>query len=173
MEKLIDIQTAAVKPGELEAYFSKQQRVEGAFLEITGKSVKDDPDRAYTFQKAYDNAIMAESAAKKRALTPAEEQDVLDRVIKDMVYVKGFFSNAQMPASLVPKEDQASMFVVVPLLDAKGAPKLGKDGKPLTKRQPLAEIPQWFRAESIKSGARTEQQIAEDYNAAKAKGLVK
>lgn len=173
LQALAKAQQTTAKPGELEAYFTKQQRVEGAFLELTGKPAKDDPARAHAFGKAYENALMAESAAKKRALTPAEEQDILDRVIKDMVYVKGFFSNAQMPASLVPKEDQASMFVVVPLLDAKGAPKLGKDGKPLTKRQPLAEIPQWFRAESIKSGARTEQQIAEDYNAAKAKGLVK
>ena len=173
LQALAKAQQTVAKPGELEGYFSKQQRVEGAFQEITGKPAKDDPARAYTFQKAVDNAMLAESAAKKRALTPAEEQDVVDRVTKDMVYVKGFVSNSQMPAALVPREDLASAFVVVPLMDANGAPKLGKDGKPLPKRQGLAEIPQWFRAEAIKSGARTEQQIAEDYNAAKAKGLVK
>jgi hypothetical protein len=173
LRDLAKAQQTVAKPGELEGYFTKQQRVEGAFQDITGKPAKDDPARAYTFQKAVDNAIMAESTAKKRALTPAEEQDVVDRVAKDVVYVKGFISNAQMPVSLVPREDQASTFVVVPLLDASGNPKLGRDRKPLTKRMALADIPEFFRAESIKSGARTEQQIAEDYNAAKAKGLVK
>lgn len=173
LQALAKAQQTVAKPGELEGYFTKQQRVEGAFQETTGKLAKDDPARAYTFQKAVDSEIMAESAAKKRALTPEEEQNAIDRVIKNTVTVKGFWGNTETPVALVSREDQASTFVVVPLLNADGSPKLGKDGKPLSKRQGLAEIPEWFRAQSIKSGARTEQQIAEDYNAAKAKGLVK
>jgi hypothetical protein len=106
-------------------------------------------------------------------LTPTEEAAIVQDVAKDAVYVKGFWGSDQMPAALVPTEDLASTFVVVPVVDANGQPKLGRNNVPLTKRQPLAEIPSWFRARAMKSGARTEQQIAEDYAAAKAKGLVK
>jgi hypothetical protein len=117
--------------------------------------------------------MLAESTAKNRALTPTEEAAIVDSIAKDSVYVKGFWGSDEMPAAFMSKEDQASAFVVVPVMDANGQPKLGRNNVPLTKRQSLAEIPSWFRTRAMKSGARTEQQIAEDYAAAKAKGLVK
>lgn len=173
LQVLAKAQQTVAKPGEQEGYFTKQQRVEGAFQEVTGKLAKDDPARAYTFQKAIDARMLAESAAKNRKLSPQEEADVIASVAKDSVYVKGFWGSEQMPAALVPTGDQADTYVVVPVLDADGKQKLGRNNTPLTRRQPLAEIPQWFRARAMKSGARTEQEIAEDYAAAKAKGLVK
>lgn len=173
LQALAKLQQSAGKPGAQEGLLTKQQRVDGVFLELTGKAPKDDPAKAYTFSKAVDARMMAESAAKNRALTPSEEAAIVDSVTKDAVYVKGFWGNDQMPAALVPTTDLASTFVVVPLLDANGQPKMGSNNVPLTKRQSLAEIPSWFRARALKSGAKTEQQIAEDYAAAKAKGLVK
>lgn len=173
LQALAKTQQSATKPGGQEGYFTKQQRVEGAFTEITGKAPKDDAARAYTFSKAVDNRMLAESNAKKRDLTPAEEAAVIDSVAKDSVYVKGFWGDEAMPVSLVPQEDQGSAYVVVPVVDANGQQKLGRNNVPLTKRQSLAEIPSWFRARAQQSGAKTEQQIAEDYVAAKAKGLVK
>jgi len=173
LKDLAKMQQTAAKPGGQEGLFNKQQRVDGMFLELTGKAAKDDPARAYTFEKAVDARMLAESTAKNRVLTPTEEAAIVQDVAKDAVYVKGFWGSDQMPAALVPTEDLASTFVVVPVVDANGQPKLGRNNVPLTKRQPLAEIPSWFRARAMKSGARTEQQIAEDYAAAKAKGLVK
>jgi PIN domain nuclease of toxin-antitoxin system len=173
LQALAKTQQSSSKPGGQEGLLTKQQRVDGVFLELTGKAPKDDPAKAYTFAKAIDARMMAESAAKNRALTPSEESAIIDSVTKDAVYVKGFWGNDQMPAALVPTEDQASAFVVVPVLDANGQPKVGRNNVPLTKRQSLAEIPSWFRTRALKSGAKTEQQIAEDYVAAKAKGLVK
>jgi hypothetical protein len=173
LQGLAKTQQSTSKPGGQEGYFTKQQRVEGAFTEITGKAPKDDAARAYTFAKAVDARMLAESNAKKRDLTPAEEAAILNDVTKDAVYVKGFWGNEQMPVALVDADDQGSTFVVVPVVDANGQQKLGRNNVPLTMRQPLAEIPAWFRARAQKSGAKTEQQIAEDYVAAKAKGLVK
>jgi PIN domain nuclease of toxin-antitoxin system len=173
LKGLANRQQTAGKPGGQEGLFNKQQRVDGMFLELTGKAAKDDPARAYTFEKAVDARMLAESTSKNRVLTPTEEAAIVENVAKDAVYVKGFWGSDQMPAALVPAEDLASTFVVVPVVDANGQPKLGRNNVPLTKRQPLAEIPSWFRARAMKSGARTEQQIAEDYAAAKAKGLVK
>ena len=173
LKGLANRQQTAGKPGGQEGLFNKQQRVDGMFLELTGKAAKDDPARAYTFEKAVDARMLAESTSKNRVLTPTEEAAIVENVAKDAVYVKGFWGSDQMPAALVPTEDLASTFVVVPVVDANGQPKLGRNNVPLTKRQPLAEIPSWFRTRAMQSGARTEQQIAEDYAAAKAKGLVK
>lgn len=173
LQALAKTQQSTTKPGGQEGYFTKQQRVEGAFTELTGKAPKDAAARAYTFSKAIDNRMLAESTAKKRDLTSAEEAAVIDSVVRDSVYVKGFWGNEQMPAALVDADDQASAYVVVPVVDANGQQKMGRNNTPLTKRQPLAEIPAWFRARAQKSGAKTEQQIAEDYVAAKAKGLIK
>lgn len=173
LKDLAKMQQTAVKPGEQEGYFTKQQRVEGAFQDLTGKPSKDDPAAAYTFQKAVDARMLADSLAKNRKLSVQEEEAAIISVAKDSVYVKGFWGSAQMPVALVPKADQADAYVVVPLVDANGQQKMGRNNVPLTKRQPLAEIPTWFRTRAIKSGAKSEQEIAEDYTAAKAKGLVK
>lgn len=158
MEQLIDIQTNAGKGGpKQDAILTDEARI-GNALTALGIDKKKTPEAAAAFSMEVDRRVRVESAARGgKDLTADEKQKIIDGVMMDKVYVDEWGRDPQkLVVQLTDEEIKESAYVEV-------------GGQ----RVQLSTIPAYFRAQSIKSGARTEQQVAEDYLAAKAKGLVK
>lgn len=112
MEKLLDIQTAAKKPGERDALYTTQQRTEQAMLGL-GIDVKKQPEEAKAFMDVIDQRIRAASNAKGKKLNPDEEQQIIDSVVLDKVYVEEWGRDPEKPVVMLKPEQLQDAYVKV------------------------------------------------------------
>lgn len=114
MEKLLDIQTAARKPGERDALLTTQERVKKAAFDLYGENAdKKKPAEVYALQTEIDKRIRAQSNALGRKLKPDEEQAAVDSVVMDRVYVSEWGTDPQKPVTTLTPDEQKNAYVLV------------------------------------------------------------
>jgi hypothetical protein len=92
------------KPGERDALYNLHQRTQAAMVGLI--DAKKDPEGAKRFTDLIDQRVRAASNAKGKKLTPDEEQELINGVVKDVVYLpNGWFSDPiKKPASLLVRD---------------------------------------------------------------------
>jgi len=101
--------------GTQDALFTLQQRIDqslSAFPDINLDS-EDGKAMAGQFQADVDRRVREESLAKKRKLTPDEEQLIVDRATLDRVYVDEWGSDPQLPVGMLSSEQLEDAYVTV------------------------------------------------------------
>jgi hypothetical protein len=161
LEKLIDIQTTAAKPGQQDSMISDEARISAALVGL-GIDKKSDPESAVRLTTEIDRRVREASAAKgNKPLTPDEKQMVVDRVVLDKVYVDEWGTDPEKPIALLEPDEMADAYVKV-------------DGKNIK----VSSVPQTDRRQIIAAlratgQAVTEQNIVRLYVDGKKKGPAK
>lgn len=170
MEQLLDIQTAASKPGTAnqDSMLTDEGRINAA---LTGMGINKskDPNTAGLFTTEVDRRVRAASASKgDKPLSPDEKQKIVDSVALDKVFVDEWGSDPQKPVFALTPEQMGKAYVKVP----GGTGMYGGQG---TREVPLSTVPMADRAEIIRARKSrglpvTEQAIVETYLKANPKG---
>lgn len=153
MEQLLDIQTAASKPGSAkqDSMLTDEQRI-GMALTGMGIDKKKDPETAGLITMEVDRRVRAASAAKgDKPLTPDEKQKIVDSVTLDKVFVEEFGRDPEKPTSLLTPAEMGKAYVVV-------------DGKQVkVSTVPLNDRRQIIEALRLLNQPVTEQTIVQEY----------
>jgi hypothetical protein len=156
MEQLLDIQTAAGKPGaKQDSMLSDEQRINTA---LTGMGIdkSKDPTTAGAFSVEVDRRVRALSTSKgDKPVTPDEKQKIVDSVALDKVFVDEWGSDPNKALFQLKPEELAKAYVNV------GGKQV------LLSTVPLADRAEITRARRARGLATTEQAIVETYLKAK------
>lgn len=115
MEALLDIQTAAAKPGtaKQDTMLTDEARIGSALVGL-GIDKRKKPEEAALFTNEVDRRVRAASAAKgDKPLTPDEKQAIVDRVALDKVYVDEWGSDPEKPVALLTPDEIGKAYVRV------------------------------------------------------------
>jgi hypothetical protein len=164
LEQLLDIQTAASKPGSAkqDSMLTDEQRINTALVGM-GVDKGKDPSTAAQFSIEVDRRVRAASLAKgDKPVTPDEKQKIVDSVAMDKVFVDEWGSDPQKPLFMLKPEEMDKAYVQV---DGGTGGMYGTKG---VRNVPLSTVPMADRAEIIRARrARglptTEQAIVETY----------
>jgi hypothetical protein len=153
MEQLLDIQSAASKPGtaKQDSMLTDEGRISTA---LTGMGVdkSKDPDTAAKFSIEVDRRVRALSASKgDKPVTPDEKQKIVDGVSLDKVFVDEWGRDPEKPLFQLTPDELKKAYVTV-------------GGKNI----PVASVPAADRAEIIRGRrarglSTTEQSVVETY----------
>lgn len=115
MEQLLDIQSAAAKPGSVkqDSMVTDEGRINNALVGL-GIDKKKDPETAVMLTNEIDRRVRAASAAKGgKELTADEKQAIVDRVVMDKVYVDEWGRDPQKPLVLLKPDEIGKAYVRV------------------------------------------------------------
>lgn len=100
--------------GAQDALFTLQQRVNSAVqIVVPDFDSEEGKAAAGLFQNEVDRLVRVESDAKRRKLTPDEEQAIVDRVAMNRVFVNEWGTDPQLPVAILTEEQQEEAYVTV------------------------------------------------------------
>lgn len=113
LEQLVDLQTKAAKPAEIDSMLTDKQRVDNALVGL-GIDAKKDPDSAGAFAAEVDRRVRAASGEKGgKPLTADEKQKIVDTVAMDRVYLDEWGPDPEKPVSLLKPDELEAAYVKV------------------------------------------------------------
>lgn len=114
LKEIVKLATPVNEGGTQDALFTLQQRVDRvAKTVIPDFDSEEGKASAGLFQNEVDRLVRVESDAKKRKLTPDEEQQIVDSVAMNRVFVDEWGIDPELPVGILTEEQLGDAYVKV------------------------------------------------------------